>query len=931
MFKVLLISYILIFHYSKCYIFSVIISIYNSGRYLDDAIGSLVNQTIGFKNIQVILINDGSTDNSEIFCLKYQEKFPNNIIYIKIDHGGVSRARNVGLNYAKGIYINFLDADDKWDYESFRLVYLFFKLNIDLDIIGCRIKYFESKNGYHFLDYKFYRTRKVNLTREYDCIQLSASSSFFRASKIRGEKFEESAFSGEDTRFISNILLIKPIIGLIREAIYYYRKRADSTSAIQNTENNINYYFSTIKLVPQYLINKSNELYNKTIPFIQFYIGYEVLFRLMSMSYKFLNSTDYTKYCNLIEGLLKQIEDKYILEQRALSSRLQIFALSKKYNRDMRYDVILKNGVFIYSEYELVNFKKYYNIIVWRILEIKDNNELYLEGQDNCWMPREKFFYYCKLGDKIIFPSYDYYSGYNFETMYGLIEKGRVVIFSVPLENIEIQSLRFYISYMGNRIEIFPSTGIFTHLPPIINSYYATKNYILKKGNNKILYIFKYSKYLEEQFEEIYCIQLRNELKDYLVEFRQKSIKYRKKKKDNQIWLINDRRDQAGDNGEFFYRYLKSTNPKGIKFYFTIKKNCSDYKRMKQLGNIIDLDSINYLNKFLKADKIISSIIDSWVYNPFGDNGKYIRDLSHFDLIFLQSGIIKDDLSEYLNIRKVNISLFITSSKQEYNSILRSNYGYNRNNIILTGLSRFDNLLKLQNNRKIKKNILLAPTWRKFIKGTRDLVTYESVKSEQFKNTTFYKFYNDLINNEKLIDLMKSNSYTGVFCLHPNFASQWSLFTQNEIFSIKEKCCYQDELTKASLLITDYSSIFFDFGYLKKPIIYIHFDYEEYRKNHFDKGYFDYKRNGFGPVCYNIECLLKALTFELEHECIFKKVYLNRIKRFFFYIDENNNYRTFRGILKNNDKELNKSKTISLYINFVIILLILLKKLLLFI
>jgi glycosyltransferase involved in cell wall biosynthesis len=63
--------------FSKCFLFSVIISIYNTGRYLDDAIGSLINQTIDFKNIQVILVNDGSEDQTEEICLKYQKKYKN--------------------------------------------------------------------------------------------------------------------------------------------------------------------------------------------------------------------------------------------------------------------------------------------------------------------------------------------------------------------------------------------------------------------------------------------------------------------------------------------------------------------------------------------------------------------------------------------------------------------------------------------------------------------------------------------------------------------------------------------------------------------------------------------------------------------------------------------------------------------------------------
>ena len=115
---------------NKCYLFSVIMAIYNTGRYLDDSISSLINQTINFKkNIQIILVNDGSTDNSEEICLKYQNIYYKNIKYIKIEHSGVSKARNIGLNYAEGKYINFLDPDDIWHHKAFYLVFLFFKIH----------------------------------------------------------------------------------------------------------------------------------------------------------------------------------------------------------------------------------------------------------------------------------------------------------------------------------------------------------------------------------------------------------------------------------------------------------------------------------------------------------------------------------------------------------------------------------------------------------------------------------------------------------------------------------------------------------------------------------------------------------------------------------------------------------------------------------
>ena len=326
--------------FTNCYLFSIIISIYNTARYLDDTINSLLNQTIGLKEIQIILVNDGSTDDTENICLKYKNLFPNNIIYQKISHQGVSKGRNIGLSYAKGLYINFLDSDDKWDSKALEYINMNFNLYKNVDLFSGRMKYFESKNDYHFLDYKFKKTRIVNLTEEYNCIQLSSASCFFRKSSITNKKFEEGILFGEDVRFITNLLLIKPLLGIVREAIYYYRKRSDSSSAIQSTEENKYYYFDNLKNVQYYLIKKSIIMYNKILPFIQYFIAYETIFRLKSLAYKYLDINNYKNYCILIEDLLNEIDDKYILEQKIFPSRLIIFALSKKYKRDIRYDII---------------------------------------------------------------------------------------------------------------------------------------------------------------------------------------------------------------------------------------------------------------------------------------------------------------------------------------------------------------------------------------------------------------------------------------------------------------------------------------------------------------------------------------------------------------------------------------------------------------
>lgn len=126
----------------------------------------------------------------------------------------------------------------------------------------------------------------------------------------------------------------------------------------------------------------------------------------------------------------------------------------------------------------------------------------------------------------------------------------------------------------------------------------------------------------------------------------------------------------------------------------------------------------------------------------------------------------------------------------QINYILSSGLGYNKNNVVVTGLSRCDNLIELSKIIKKEKVILISPSWRNFIGGTRDLVTYDNIYSDKFKNTTFFKFYNKFINEPKFISILRKFNYTGIFCLHPYFSKQSIDFTSNYYIKIKEKCDY---------------------------------------------------------------------------------------------------------------------------------------------
>ena len=108
-------------------------------------------------------------------------------------------------------------------------------------------------------------------------------------------------------------------------------------------------------------------------------------------------------------------------------------------------------------------------------------------------------------------------------------------------------------------------------------------------------------------------------------------------------------------------------------------------------------------------------------------------------------------------------------------------------------------------------------------------MTSENIYSDNFKNIAFFNIYNRFINEQNLISILKEYNYTGILCLHPFFSKQYIDFTINNYIIIEKRCDYQKLLSSTSLLITDYSNIFYDFGYLKKPIIYLHFDIDEYK------------------------------------------------------------------------------------------------------
>lgn len=364
------------------------------------------------------------------------------------------------------------------------------------------------------------------------------------------------------------------------------------------------------------------------------------------------------------------------------------------------------------------------------------------------------------------------------------------------------------------------------------------------------------------------------------------------------IWLISDRMDSAGDNGEAFFKFIRTHKPKNTKVYFVLRKSSADYKRLKKYGKVVEPLSLKYDLLFLHCRQTISSQLDTESYYPYYLD--YLKDLRvHNKITFLQHGIIKDDLSRAYSKFSQNMNFFVTSAQGEYKSLIETPaYGLESRNVVLTGLPRYDYL-----ENEPEKVIYILPTWRNNL-----LKDVKEKNINELQSSQFYKFYSELLNNNELSEFLQKTGYVLKFVPHHLAKLMFEDFVPqyNNIEIVTDNVSYNEIFKSGSLLVTDYSSTAFDFVYLKKPVIYCQFDKDSIYSDHtYKMGYFDYGRDGFGPVTYNLKECIQEIKKCVLSNCSMNKKYMKRVESFFAYRDKNNCQRVLDVIDKYDFKQPN--------------------------
>ena len=213
---------------------SIIIPIYNVENYLRQCLDSIVAQT--YQNFECILINDGSPDNSSDICREYVSK-DSRFKYFEKDNGGVSSARNLGIEHSKGEYITFIDSDDWVDSDYLEALYTTL-LEEGADITVSTYKQFNINDNCFYLhafqrgyDKKIFTGPELidnlQLLSSFDHSYGSVCGKLVKSVRVENIRFNEETTLGEDMEFWYKLFLISDKIVYINKDTYIYRSSKD--------------------------------------------------------------------------------------------------------------------------------------------------------------------------------------------------------------------------------------------------------------------------------------------------------------------------------------------------------------------------------------------------------------------------------------------------------------------------------------------------------------------------------------------------------------------------------------------------------------------------------------------------------------------------------------------------------------------------------
>jgi|688.fasta_scaffold00232_44 glycosyltransferase involved in cell wall biosynthesis/CDP-glycerol glycerophosphotransferase (TagB/SpsB family) len=348
-------------------------------------------------------------------------------------------------------------------------------------------------------------------------------------------------------------------------------------------------------------------------------------------------------------------------------------------------------------------------------------------------------------------------------------------------------------------------------------------------------------------------------------------------------WVIMDRQDSATDNGYHFYKWVQKNHPT-TKIFFVINRDSKDVPTLKEEGfNLV------YLNTEEHKQLLNNCSVEIYAYYTF--NLCPSRTSFNSLKVYLGHGV---KLNNSLNPGLSKKDLFITTFKREFDF-----FNTNRDDFkaLYTGTPRFESLIAESN--QVKDHIVVAPGWRRWL------------NKKASKKDEYFVEWSNFIKSKELEGL--SSKHKIIFMIHPELESRIKLFKMPKyIDSLRYSDLgagkIQDLMKRTKLMITDYSSASIDYAIAGSELVYFQFDKDNYYVKHTaQKGWYDYEKDGFGPVFFSLKDLTNYIATEINKNNSEVNVYKKRLANF---LNENhdalncpsrNIYDEIVKVLKNNN------------------------------
>ncbi|MFF2451519.1 CDP-glycerol glycerophosphotransferase family protein [Isoptericola sp. NPDC058082] len=358
-----------------------------------------------------------------------------------------------------------------------------------------------------------------------------------------------------------------------------------------------------------------------------------------------------------------------------------------------------------------------------------------------------------------------------------------------------------------------------------------------------------------------------------------------------EIWLIGERKDTAQDNGIHLFRHIRESDPRR-RAYYVIDRSSPQYDRVAPYGHVVAHSSWRHQLLLLHATVLANAYMIGYLVPDGWDVRDYTRHIVWRVgalRVYLKHGVHLSPYAVKRGTTGYDICLTVTPRETE---ALRAASGYDRQ-LVEAGMPRYDALTPTPPSR----TILFMPTWRNYLattalKGSQDgEVPYEG--------STYQRFMSGLLESRRLHEMLERYDYRLTFLPHYNMASRFEGATvAGDRIEIADTnaVSFQDLIRGCDAFVTDYSSVQFDVAYLGTPIVYARFDEDEFESKHSSPTWFDYERDGFGPVVHTLDETLDAVQDLLERDCRPDPFYQKRIDAAFPVRDQRNCARTVAAI-----------------------------------